>query len=164
MNGRRTAEQMRIVIRARQTPLTELSERIETLYIAGRLTTEERAGLIELMHSEASAGAEMGDYREMYRALAEKYNGLEARVRALEAQDGGGDSGTEGGYPAWRAWDGVSGEYPKGAVVVHNGILWESVYDGQNVWEPGAHGVDERYWVEIGLNEPEEEERREEDP
>lgn len=150
MNGRRTAEQMRVVIRARQTPLTELSERIETLYIAGRLTTDERAGLIELMHSEASAGAEVGDYREMYRALAEKYNELEARVKALEAQDGGGDSETEGGYPVWRAWDGVSGGYAYGAVVQHGGRYWMSqLVNRTNVWEPGAPGVDERYWREI---------------
>ena len=38
----------------------------------------------------------------------------------------------------WKPWDGISKDYAYGAIVSHNGQLWESVYNGQNVWEPGS--------------------------
>ena len=37
----------------------------------------------------------------------------------------------------------------QGAVVTHNGKIWLSTYPGLNHWEPGAHGVDERIWLDI---------------
>ena len=140
---------MKSVILSARTPLSEVSERIDTLYAGGRITADERSGLIELMHSKAAPEAEMGDYRKLYEALAVKVNGLEARMKALEAQADGEGGEAADGYPAWEPWDGVTDEYQTGAVVVHGGKTWESVYDGQNVWEPGAPGVDERYWKEI---------------
>ena len=40
----------------------------------------------------------------------------------------------------------VSG-YQKGDQVIHNGHRWESDFDGDNVWEPGAVGS---HWVDKG--------------
>lgn len=39
--------------------------------------------------------------------------------------------------------------YHAGAVVTHNGKVWESTHPGLNHWEPGAHGVDSRIWLDI---------------
>lgn len=39
--------------------------------------------------------------------------------------------------------------YLAGAVVAHNERVWESRHPGLNHWEPGAHGVDERIWLDI---------------
>ena len=39
--------------------------------------------------------------------------------------------------------------YLQGAVVTHNGRIWQSTHPGLNHWEPGAHGVDERIWADI---------------
>lgn len=148
---------MRNVINGRGMPLTQISERIETLYIGGRINAEERAELIELMYKRATPDAEAGDYKELYKALVNKYNELEARVKALEDTANGENEGGENDEaPVWKPWDGVSGDYIKGAVVMHNGILWESAYDGQNVWEPGVAGIDERFWVAVQVSNEEE--------
>lgn len=150
---------MRNVINGRGMPLTQISERIETLYIGGRINAEERAELIELMHSKATPEAEAGDYKALYKALAVKYNALHAEVERLKAdvaalKVGTGDLPTGGGQtatvPAWEPYDGVSDGYAYGAVVQHGGRYWMSqLYGASNVWEPGALGIDERYWREI---------------
>ena len=141
------------VIRNGGMPLTQVNERIETMYISGRLNSQERSELIELMHSKADPANETGDWKKMYEALVEKYNELEERLNAIEKglglnekPDGEED---ETGYPAWEPWDGVSNRYQKGAIVTHIDKIWESTYEGQNVWEPGAPGIDERYWKEV---------------
>lgn len=142
---------LRNVIRNGGMSLTHVHERIETMYLSGRISGEERAELTELMHEKANPANETGDWKAMYEALVIKYNELEERVRALEAANGGesGDDEGETEHPEWEPWDGVSNRYQQGAVVAHNGTVWESMYEGQNVWEPGAPGIDERYWKEI---------------
>lgn len=149
---------MRSVINSGSMSIAQISDRIETMYIHGRLNSDERAELVELMYNKARPDAELGDYKKLYEALAIRFNELEARVAALEGHTDDGVDGEEViTYPAWRPWDGVSKDYEKGAVVIHNGTVWESVYDGQNVWEPGAVGIDERFWVVIPANSNEEE-------
>lgn len=126
--------------------LSQLAERIDEMYVTGRLTTDERAQLVELMHAKARPDQERADAHKRIDALAAAMAALEARVAALEG--GATNGGVANAIPAWRPWDGVSADYQPGAVVTHNGKTWRSVYAGQNVWEPGAVGVDERYWVE----------------
>ena len=140
---------LRSVINNNGLPLSQVNERIETMYLSGRINAEERAELTELMHSKANPSNEAGDYKALYQALAEKYNELEARVRALEGKDVTGGEAIGGEYPAWKPWDGVSDKYQHGDVVTHNGKVWRSTYEGHNVWEPGALGIDERYWKEV---------------
>lgn len=143
------------VIKNGGMPLAQVNERIETMYLSGRINADERNELTELMHSKADPSNEAGDYKAMYEALAVKYNELEARVKALEEAnggmvEGGEDEGETGAYPAWQPWDGVSAGYKKGDIVTHNGRTWENTLEGMaNVWEPGAAGVDERYWREV---------------
>ena len=150
------------VIKNNGMPLSKVAERIETMYLNGRIDAEERDELTELMHSKASPDNEKGDYKEMYEALAVKYNELEARVEAAEkaiailnGEDGaGGEGSEENEIPEWQMWDGVSGGYAYGDIVMHGGRYWVSEYEGAvNVWEPGAAGVDDRYWREITAEE-----------
>ena len=112
-----------------------------------------RAGNIPGFYTDIDTGKPgprilvLGELDALYRTLVEKYNALEARVTALEGGESGGGSGTEGGYPDWEPWDGVSLNYQPGAIVKHNGKLWLNVLEGmQNVWEPGV--ADSRYWTE----------------
>ena len=76
---------------------------------------------------------------EMLRSLSERMDALEEKLNGSAEPEG---------YPAWAAWDGISDKYQFGAIVSHNGKLWKSVYAGQNVWEPGVAGINERFWVE----------------
>ena len=147
------AEILRNVIRNGGMPLSQVNERIETMYLSGRINAEERNELTDLMHEKARPENEMGGWKEMYEALVAKYNELEARVKALEAAAGGeSEGGEEAGEEIheWKPWDGVSGGYKTGDVVRHGGKTWENMLVGMtNVWEPGAPGVDERYWREV---------------
>lgn len=153
----RLAESLRTIIKAHRMPLSEVSERINTLYIGGQLTAAERAELTELMHSEATPESEMGGWEQMYRALAAKMATLNETVNALGARlsalEGGGSPATGDAaatVPEWEPWDGVSAGYAYGDVVTHGGRYWVSeLVSMANVWEPGALGVDERYWREI---------------
>ena len=147
---------LRNVIRNGGMPLTQVNERIETMYLSGRINAEERAELVELMHEKARPENETGGWKEMYEALAAKYNELAARMEAAEhaiAELGGeADAETGGGaeISEWELWDGVSGGYQQGDIVLHEGRYYVSEYKGAvNVWEPGAPGIDERYWREI---------------
>ena len=141
---------LRSVITNNGLPLSQVAERIETMYLSGRINAEERAELTELMHEKANPANEAGDYKALYQALAEKYNELEKRVKALEGKDATGGEATGGEHPAWKPWDGVSAGYQYGDIVMHGGKVWENMLVGMtNVWEPGAMGVDERYWREV---------------
>lgn len=136
-------ELMKNVILSKRQSVDELTRRVNVFYAQGKLTDEEKAELDRMVFENQTVDAEKGELEALYRTLVEKYNALEARVRALE----GGESGAEGGYPAWKAWDGVSTDYQPGAIVTHNGKTWLNVLEGmQNVWEPGV--ADERYWQE----------------
>ena len=62
------------------------------------------------------------------------------------------DQATEkpGSIPAWvNPLTDHALMYHAGAVVTHNDRVWESTHPGLNHWEPGAHGVDERIWLDI---------------
>lgn len=54
----------------------------------------------------------------------------------------------EEGVKEWVQPDSTNG-YAKGDRVTHNGRVWESAYDGPNVWEPGATGVGEDIWKDV---------------
>lgn len=49
--------------------------------------------------------------------------------------------------PDW-VQPGSENGYELGARVRHNGKIWESTYDGKNVWEPGVVGT-EALWKEV---------------
>ena len=59
----------------------------------------------------------------------------------------GGADTPEGEIPEW-VQPGPENGYELGARVRHNGKIWESTYDGKNVWEPGVVGT-EALWKEV---------------
>ena len=136
-------EMMKRVIAGKSVPAAELHNRIDTFFAQGRISAAEKETLEELVHENMNPGAEKPEIEAAYAALVGRLNALEERVAALE----GSGSGEQ--IPEWKAWDGVSQDYQEGAIVQHGGKVWKSVYPAQNVWEPGAVGIDERYWIEV---------------
>lgn len=125
--------------------LHDVQQRIKRLFVLGDLTEEQTDELLTMASVGASADAERPETLALIQALAESINALEARVAALES---GNNSGTDDAgdaepplYEPWKPWDGISKDYQKGAIVSHNGELWQSTLDGQNVWEPGTAGT-----------------------
>ena len=69
-------------------------------------------------------------------------------AKVLPGQEGSGDEGPQ----PWEQPDSTNG-YQKGDQVTHDGRLWESTFDGDNVWEPGAVGApweDKGPWPQDG--------------
>lgn len=135
-------EILKSVIFAGGYKLADIQRKAKKLYIMGELTERELDELLSLASGGVSSDAERPETLQLIQTLAEKIEALEARVKALE----GGEEPEEPTYTEWKPWDGISNDYQPGAVVSHNGKLWESTYDGQNVWEPGAAGT-ENLWV-----------------
>ena len=122
--------------------LAEMQVKIKRMYMLGDLTDAQMDQLLTLAEAGAAADAERPETIIMLKSLSDRLKKVEDRLDAIE----GGDEVAPQGYPEWTAWDGVSSNYQPGAIVSHNGKLWQSVYNGQNVWEPGLFGTG--LWVE----------------
>ena len=131
---------IRSVLSAGGYRLADMQYKIKKLYALGDLTEKQTDQLLALAAVGATAEAERPELLEMLTGLAEKIAGMEVRLKTLE----GGEA--DSGIPAWKPWDGISEDYRNGSVVTHKGKNWISVFQGQNVWEPGA--VDETFWAE----------------
>ena len=134
-------EVIKSVIAAGGYKLAEIQHKVKKLYVLGDITEEQMDELLSLAAGGVSTDAERPENLELIRNLAERVTTLESRVKALE-----GEESDVPAYPAWKPWDGISKDYQQGAIVSHNGQLWESVFAGQNVWEPGTAGT-ETMWI-----------------
>lgn len=133
---------LKSVISAGGYKLADIQHKVKKLYILGDLTEEQMDELLAMASGGISADAERPETLALIQTLAEKIKTLEARMDAYD----GGNGEEQPEYPAWKPWNGISNDYQKGAIVSHNGDLWQSDYDGQNVWEPGTPGT-ESLWV-----------------
>ena len=122
--------------------LADITNKINILWISGNLTDDQRTELLGQAQAHVTLEPERPEFLEMLESLAARMAGVEQRVSVLE-----GNSGGDTGYPEWQPWDGLSSDYQTGAIVSHNDKLWQSIYEGQNIWEPGALGT-ETMWVE----------------
>ena len=128
-------EVIQSVISAGGYKLTTMQEKIKRFYLRGNITEAEMDELLAMAAVGASTDGERPELLAMIQSLAADVASMKERIDALE-----GKSVEETEYPVWKPWDGISNDYQYGAIVSHNGTLWESDFNGQNVWEPGVHG------------------------
>ena len=124
------------VISAGGYKLADIQHKIKKMFILGDLTEDQMDELLAMASGGVSADAERPEVLAMIQTLAAEIEALKTRVKALEGAEDDPDEPGEDTSPEWKPWDGISKDYQMGAVVSHNGDLWESVYNGQNVWEP----------------------------
>lgn len=127
--------------------VVDTQQRIKKLYALGDFSEEQLDELFSLIAEKANPETERPEMLKLIQALSEQLAALTDRVKVLESgnPEGGTDEGNTGEYPDWEPWNGLSNQYQPGAIVSHHDQLWQSVYNGQNVWEPGV--VDERFWI-----------------
>ena len=113
--------------------LMDMQGRIDTSFARGSLTAEQTQQLSALALEKASKEGEMPAIMDILTALSQRISALEEKTDMEE---------NAGAYPVWKPWDGISSLYQKGAVVSHKGKLYQSVFPGQNVWEPGVAGTE----------------------
>lgn len=147
---------------ARGEKLTVMQDRINKAAASGMITMEDKEALDTKLLANANAGDNAPDIRDMVVALAARVKALEEQMAEAPAEPEDPETPDEPDapvepdtpvepeetvYPEWKPWDGISKDYTHGAIVSHNGKLWESVHIGQNTWEPGTIGT-ERLWKE----------------
>ena len=130
--------------------VSDLTNKIDTLWAESKLNDEERNQLVQMMTDHLNPDSEAPELKDLYERLEARVTTLEEEVKKLKGEEpGGGEEGTVT-VPAWEPWDGISNKYQYGAVVTHNTKYFLDVLQGmQNTWEPESAGVDERYWKEI---------------
>lgn len=142
-------EVLKSVISAGGYKLTEIQHKIKKLYVLGDLTEAQMDELLVMASGGVSTDAERPETLKLIQTLAEEIEALKARVKALEgdepAEPDNPDEPDVPEYPEWKPWNGISNDYQYGEIVSHNGELWISVFNGQNVWQPGT--VNESFWV-----------------
>ena len=134
------------VILAGGYKLSDIQHKAKKLYLMGDITEEELDRLLQMASDGVNTDAERPEILTILRNMSVRMENMEARLAALEASPEEGDSSVEDGgdsaeYEAWQPWDGLSDKYQPGAIVTHVGKVWQSVFSGQNVWEPGAAGT-----------------------
>lgn len=127
-----------IVIQSGEYNLSDLTKKIDTLWLKSYLTDDERESLTKLAIEKANPDAGLPSFSERMAALEKRVSKLEGNLSS------GGDSGSSD-WPEWVQPTGAHNAYAKGSQVTHNGEKYVSKIDA-NVWEPGVLGS-ESLWT-----------------
>lgn len=148
------------VIESKIYSLEDMINKIDTKWIQGILTEEQRKELIALAQKNADPENSNAPLQKQIEAISKKYLALEETVTTLSAtvqkiketvQSGGTvvpepEPTPQEEYPAWEPYNGIPPvKWQKDSKCTHSGKKWESMVDN-NVWEPGAFGVGEEIW------------------
>lgn len=143
--------------------LTDMLKKIDTIWIQGDITEEQKKELVIMAQTNADPAHSNAPLQKQIEELAKQQSILRSEVDILSATvqkiketvESGGtvvpepEPQPQEEYPAWEPYNGIPPvKYQVGSKVSHNGKKWESMV-ANNVWEPGAFGVDKSIWKEI---------------
>lgn len=151
------------VIASKSYNLEEMIKKINIRWVEDILTEEQREELITMAQANADPSQSNAPLQKQIEEISKKQIALEDTVEKLRAMvqkiketvESGGTVVPEPEppiteeYPAWEPYNGIPPvPYQVGSKVTHNGKKWESMVPN-NVWEPGAFGVDQNIWKEV---------------
>ena len=134
--------------------LSDMQTKIDTLWVQGDLTEEQKTELISLMKEHLNPESEKPEQIELYKQILAKYDALEERVHKLENGEVKPEPAPSVEVPVWEPWDGISDRYQYGAVVMIDQKYYIDTFQGQNTWMPGSLGT-EGLWKEISKEDAE---------
>ena len=128
------------VINSGNYELTDMLSKIDTMWVQGSITDEQRTELTALARDKATPEATYAPLQEQVDALAMRIDALTQRVAALE------DGGTEGDasaipadeWPEYVQPTGAHDAYKIGDKITYNGQRYICKMDGC-VWTPDAY-------------------------
>lgn len=137
---------LRNVIMNGRYRLSEMVEKINTMWGESMITDGQRAELLELAQRHLNPATETPEQEELYRRLLEKYEALEARVKVLEGAKG--EASGDGTAEDETVPEYVAGKwYYNGDKVTFGGKVY--ICTAPNglvcVWSPSAYPT---YWEE----------------
>lgn len=151
------------VIESGRYELNDMLEKIDTIWIQGDITEEQKKELVIMAQTNADPAHSNAPLQKQIEELAKQQSILRSEVDILSATvqkiketvESGGtvvpepEPQPQEEYPAWEPYNGIPPvKYQVGSKVSHNGKKLESMV-ANNVWEPGAFGVDSSIWKEI---------------
>lgn len=151
------------VIASKSYNLEEMIKKINIRWVEDILTEEQREELITMAQVNADPSQSNAPLQKQIEEISKKQIALEDTVEKLNAMVQKIKETVESGgtvvpdpeppiteeYPAWEPYNGIPPvPYQVGSKVTHNGKKWESMVPN-NVWEPGAFGVDQNIWKEV---------------
>lgn len=137
-------EIIKSVIDSGSYSLADMIKKIDTIWIQGDITEDQKNELKDL--ATANAPREEDD-NELLKRVVGRIEILEEKVATLE-NGGMKPEPPQDEYPQWIPYDGVNpGRYMKDAKVTHRDLRYISLVDN-NIWEPGVFGT-ETTWQEV---------------
>lgn len=126
------------VIQAGRYELNDMLRKIDTLWVQGDLSDEQRGELVELARESADPAASYAPLQEQIDQAFAQIKALGDRVAKLEAGETPEPSPEPEEWPAWVQPTGAHDCYNTGDKVTYNGQHYVSKIDG-NVWSPEAY-------------------------
>lgn len=119
------------VIQSGRYELSDMLKKIDTMWIQGEITEEEKTELVKLAQENADPANSYAPLQEQIDQLFEKYGQLESRVTALE----GGEEPEPEEWLEYVQPSGAHDAYNTGDKVTYNGKHYICKMDGC-VWNP----------------------------
>lgn len=126
------------VINSGNFELTDMLTKIDTLWVQGSITNDQRTELIALARSKATPEATYAPLWEQVDALAERLDALTARVTAIEAGTPAEPPAEPDEWPAYVQPTGAHDAYNVGDKITYNGQHYICQMNGC-VWTPDAY-------------------------
>ena len=151
------------VINSKRYSLDDMLKKIDTLWVQGDITEEQKNELVTLAQTNADPENSNAPLQEQIEAISREQIALKETVEKLtatvqkikETVESGGtvvpepEPQPQEEYPAWEPYNGIPPvKWQTGSKCTHNDKKWESMVPN-NVWEPGAFGVGPEIWKEI---------------
>ena len=136
------------VINAKNYELTDMLTKIDTFWVQGSLTEEQRTELISLARQNADPDASYAPLQDQIDALADRLDALTTRVSALEQTgETGGDNPEEPAedWPEYVQPTGAHDAYHNGDKITYNGQHYTCIAPEGTacVWDPDTYPA---YW------------------
>ena len=122
------------VIYSGRYELNDMLRKIDTIWVQGSLTDEERGELVELAQSNADPARSYAPLQEQINQAVDRIKALAGRMAKLEA----GEEPEPEEWPEWVQPTGAHDAYGMGDKVTYNGKHYVSKIAG-NVWSPDAY-------------------------
>ena len=126
------------VINSGNYELVDMLSKIDTMWVQGSITDEQREELTSLARDKATPEATYAPLQEQVDALAERLDALTARVTAIEAGTPAEPPAEPDEWPAYVQPTGAHDAYGVGDKITYNGQHYVCRMDGC-VWSPDAY-------------------------
>ena len=122
------------VIQSGRYELSDMLKKIDTMWIQGEITEEEKTELVKLAQENADPTNSYAPLQEQIHQLFEKYNQLESRIATLE----GGEEPEPEEWPEYIPPTGAHDAYNTGDKVTYNGKRYICKMNGCT-WSPDIY-------------------------